>query len=283
MYVRPGPPFGGLFLFAMFPSTIVSVKISAVIISYNEEKNIGDAIRSVDWADEVLVVDSESTDRTRDIAGSLGARVVVNPWPGFSQQKQFAADKAANEWIFSLDSDERVSTALKDELLEVIKVDPLADGYRIPRRSYYMGRAIKHGGWYPDLQLRLFDRTKGRWNGRTIHESVQMDPGSEVRNLRSDLLHYSVESPAHHNKMIAERYAPLGARTMFEEGRQTSHLKAVSSGLFAFVRAYFLKLGILDGFPGFCIAYFAAHHAFMKHLLLIQLRQSQKSESEPDR
>ena len=261
----------------------MSVKISAVIISYNEERNIEDAIRSVSWADEVLVVDSESTDRTREIAESLGAHVLVNAWSGFSQQKQFAADHATNDWIFSLDSDERVAKALQDEVRGLIKDGAVADGYRIPRLSYYMGRAIKHGGWYPDLQLRLFDRRKGRWNGRTIHESVQMDSGSIVRDLRSDILHYSVESAAHHNRMIAERYAPLGAQTMYEEGRQTSHMKAVGSAIFAFVRGYVLKLGFLDGFAGFCIAYFAAHHAFMKHLLLIELCESRKGEPRPGR
>ena len=259
------------------------MKISAVIISYNEEKNIEDAIRSVSWADEVLVVDSESTDRTREIAESLGASVVVNAWPGFSKQKQYAVDHVANDWIFSLDADERVSAELRAEILEIQKGDSSVDGYKIPRLSYYMGRAIKHGGWYPDLQLRLFDRAKGRWNGRTIHESVQMEAGSIVRNLRSDILHYSVEGAAHHNKMIAERYAPLGAQAMYEAGRKTSHLKAVGSAVFAFVRGYVLKLGFLDGIAGFCIAYFAAHHAFMKHLMLIELRQSRAGESKPGR
>ena len=123
------------------------MKISAVIISCNEEKNIEDAIRSVSWADEVLVVDSESTDRTREIAESLGARVVVNAWPGFSKQKQYAVDHVANDWIFSLDADERVSAELRAEILELQKGDGSVDGYRIPRLSYYMGRAIKHGGW----------------------------------------------------------------------------------------------------------------------------------------
>ena len=255
------------------------MKVSAVIISYNEEKNIEDAIRSVSWADEVLVVDSGSSDHTREIAHSLGARVLVNSWPGFSEQKQFAADEAANDWIFSLDADERVSEELAKEIREVLNNNGNADGYRVPRLSYYMGRAIKHGGWYPDLQLRLFDRRKGKWNGRVVHESVQMSEGSKIQIMRADILHYSVESAEHHNKMIAERYAPLGAQTMFEEGRQTSHLNAVASAVFAFVRAYVLKLGLLDGFAGFCIAYFAAHHAFMKHMMLMEVIRERRSPS----
>ena len=181
----------------------MSVKVSAVIISYNEEKNIEDAIRSVSWADEVLVVDSGSSDHTREIAHSLGARVIVNSWPGFSEQKQLAADEAANDWIFSLDADERVSEELAKEIREVLNNNGNADGYRVPRLSYYMGRAIKHGGWYPDLQLRLFDRRKGKWNGRVVHESVQMSEGSKIQIMRADILHYSVESAEHHNKMIS--------------------------------------------------------------------------------
>lgn len=255
------------------------MQISAVIITYNEEENIEDAIRSVSWADEVIVVDSESTDRTRELAESLGAGVLINAWPGFSLQKQFAVDHAANDWIFSLDADERVSDSLQEEIRAIRESDATLDGYKIPRLSYYMGRAIKHGGWYPDLQLRLFDRRKGKWNGAVIHESVKMEPEANVGKLRSDILHYSVESAEHHNRMIAERYAPLGAQRMYETGRRTSPLKAVFAACFAFTRAYFLKAGFLDGFAGFCIAYFSAHHAFMKHLILIELQRKDGSQS----
>lgn len=252
------------------------MKISAVIIAFNEERHIADAIRSVDWTDEVIVVDSESTDSTREIAASLGARVIVNPWPGFSEQKQFATDQASNDWILSLDADERVSDELRKEIAQIREGNDIADGYRIPRLSYYMGRPIRHGGWYPDLQLRLFDRKKGRWNGAVIHESVKMRDDADVRRLRSDIVHHTVESATHHQKMIAERYAPLGAQKMLAEGRQTSPLKTVFSAWFAFIRSYFLKLGFLDGFAGFCIAYFAAHNTFSKHLLLMDMQKDEK-------
>jgi glycosyltransferase involved in cell wall biosynthesis len=251
------------------------VKISAVIITFNEERHIADAIDSIAWADEIVVVDSESTDRTREIADSLGAKVIVNKWPGFSAQKQLAVESAANDWIFSLDADERVSLELKSEI-ERLRGQTPADGYRIPRLSYYMSRPIRHGGWYPDHQLRLFDRTKGRWNGAVIHESVKMDAESVVKNLSGEILHYSAEDAAHHQRMIAERYAPLGAQKMFAEGRTTSPVGAVFSAWFSFIRAYFLKLGILDGFPGFCIAYFAAHNTFMKHLILLEMTRARR-------
>jgi glycosyltransferase involved in cell wall biosynthesis len=250
------------------------VKISAVIIAFNEEKNIADAIRSVEWADEIIVVDSESTDSTREIAGTLGARVVVNAWPGFSEQKQFAADLASNDWVLSLDADERVSEELKTEIEAITSGHSAADGYRIPRLSYYLGRPIRHGGWYPDLQLRLFDRRKGRWNGAVIHESVSMADGSSVGRLRGELIHYTVEDLAHHERMIAERYAPLGALRMFQEGRRSSPAMAVASAWFTFIRTYILKLGVLDGFGGLCIAYFAAHNTFLKHAMLIEMRRS---------
>lgn len=251
------------------------MKISAVIITFNEEKNIGATVESVAWADEILVVDSESTDSTREIAAKAGAKVLVRSWQGFSAQKQFAVDQAQNDWIFSLDADERVSPELQAEILEVKAASKTADGYRIPRLSFYMNRPIRHGGWYPDWQLRLFDRRRGRWKGVLIHESVEMDAGSEVAKLTGDILHYSVENAAHHNRMIGERYAPLAARQMFEKGRRTSPVAMIFAGWIAFVRTYFIKLGFLDGFPGFCIAYFAAHHAFMKHLILWELQKTE--------
>ena len=250
------------------------MRISAVIITLNEEKNIADAIRSVDWADEVVVVDSESSDKTREIAESLGARVIVNPWPGFSAQKQFATERAENDWIISLDADERISPELRSEIRSIIESEPAADGYKVPRLTYYMERPIRHGGWYPDHQLRLFDRRKGSWNGALIHESVKMADDAKVVTLRSNILHYTVDNASEHQRMIAERYAPLGARKMHAEGRRTSPIKAVLASWFAFIRAYLLKLGFLDGFPGFCIAYFSANHAFLKHLELIELQRS---------
>jgi glycosyltransferase involved in cell wall biosynthesis len=250
------------------------VKISATIIAFNEEFKIADAINSVIWVDEILLVDSESTDRTREIAESLGAKVIVQKWLGFSKQKQFAVDSAANNWILSLDADERISEELKIEILKLksSQTEHLADGYKIPRLSVYMNRPIKHSGWYPDRQLRFFNRTKGRWKDVLIHESVELQNDAKTGKLGGDILHFSVENAAHHHRMIGERYAPLAARQMFERGKKTSILKTASAPLTAFIQTYFLKLGFLDGFPGFCIAYFAAYHAFLKYLLLYEMQ-----------
>lgn len=255
------------------------MKISAVIISLNEEHNIAAVVESVDFADEVVVVDSGSTDKTREIAESLGARVLVNPWPGFSAQKQFATDAAENDWILSLDADEKTSPILRSEILDIMHNGPAADGYRIPRLSYYLGRAIRHGGWYPDHQLRFFNRQRGRWNGRVIHESVQIAPGATVGTLKGEIIHHTVASTSEHARMIQERYAPLAAEQMLNDGRRSSRFRAAASGLTSFVRSYFFRLGILDGYAGFCIAYFAARHNLLKHRLLIDLQRKAR----PDR
>lgn len=244
------------------------MKISATIITFNEAANIRAACESVDWADEIIVVDSGSTDETRDIASSCGAQVINREWPGFAAQKQFAVDQAAHEWIFSLDADERVSPQLAKEIEGLRQVPELADGYLIPRRSFYQARWIKGGGWYPDRQLRLFKKSSGLWNPRLIHESVKMNAGARVETLAGDILHYSVQDAAHHHRMIGERYAPLAAQQMLAEGKTTSAFKMAVAGPSAFIRSFILKGGFRDGVAGLSIASFAAHHAFLKHLLL---------------
>lgn len=250
------------------------MKISAVIIAFNEESKIADAIKSVAWADEILIVDSESTDRTREISESLGAKVFTKKWAGFSKQKQYAVDRAAHDWIFSLDADERVSDDLKAEILRLKQADEsgLAVGYRISRLSFYMNRPIRHGGWYPDWQLRFFNRRMGKWKDILIHESIEMAENSRVEKLRGDIFHYSVEDVSHHHRMIGERYAPLAAEQMFERGKRSSIFKIFTVGATTFLQTYILKGGFLDGLAGFAIARFAAHHSFLKYLLLWELQ-----------
>jgi glycosyltransferase involved in cell wall biosynthesis len=254
------------------------MKISATIITLNEEANIVDACTSVSWADEIIVVDSESTDHTRELAKGCGARVVNRAWPGFAEQKQFASEQAAHEWVFSLDADERVSEELKTSIEELRKASEtqLADGYLVPRRSFYQGRWIRSSGWYPDRQLRLFRKSRGRWEGKHIHESLKMNSDARVDRLSGDILHYSVRDAAHHHRMIGERYAPLAARQMFEAGRRTSVIEIAAAAPAAFVRSYFLKAGFRDGLAGLSIASFAAHHAFLKHLMLWEMSQNRE-------
>jgi glycosyltransferase involved in cell wall biosynthesis len=250
------------------------MKITATIITFNEESNIRAACESVSWANEILVVDSQSTDRTREIAEDCGARVINRAWPGFAAQKQFAADEAAHEWVFSLDADERVSEELRHSIEDILYTNEerLADGYRIARRSFYMGRWIRGGGWYPNYQLRLYKKSKGFWKGAYIHESVKMPEGARVETLGGDILHYSIRDASHHNRMIGERYAPLAARQMYEAQRRTSPMKIAAAGTAAFLRSFILKGGFRDGLAGYAIARFAAHNAYLKHLLLWEMQ-----------
>jgi len=252
------------------------MNISAVIIAGNEEEKIADAIRSVEWVDEVIVIDSESTDRTRAIAEEMGAFVITRPWPGFSAQKQFGVEAASFDWVLSLDADERISPGLRDEIFSIKKVPVSlrADGYRIPRLSYYMGRPIWHCGWYPDWQLRLFDRRKGRWKDVLVHESFEMNGGAKIEKLTREITHFTSENARHHHEMIGKRYAPLAARQMFADGRRTTPFGIAAAGPTAFFSTYVLKLGFLDGLAGFCIAQFAAHHAFLKHLCLWEMQNA---------
>ncbi|MEO6654732.1 MAG: glycosyltransferase family 2 protein [Pyrinomonadaceae bacterium] len=244
------------------------MKISAVIITFNEEVKIADAIRSVVWADEVLVVDSESTDDTREIALSLGARVIVEKWKGFSKQKQFASEQALHDRILSLDADECVTPELKADILRISNTPAPADGYRIARLSTYIGREIRHSGWYPDWQLRFFDRRKAHWKDVIIHESIEMSEGATISKLSGDLLHFSVDSVEQHSYMIQTRYAPLAAQDMLARGRHTSAIQIALLPAYKFFQTYIFKAGFLDGLQGLAIAYFAAYNVFLKHLLL---------------
>ena len=254
------------------------MKISAVIITFNEAVNIRAACESVRFADEILVVDSESTDKTREIAADCGARVLIQKWGGFSAQKQFAAENARHDWILSLDADERISDELHREILQLKESssESIADGFRIPRRTFYLNRWIRGGGWYPDWQLRFYNRKKGYWKKVLIHESVEMQQGAKIQNLRGDILHYSIPDAAYHHRLIGERYAPLAARQMFERGKRASPFKIATAGLSSFFQTFVLKGGFRDGLAGFCIARFAAHHAFLKHLLLWEMQNKEK-------
>ncbi|HEX8457972.1 MAG TPA: glycosyltransferase family 2 protein [Pyrinomonadaceae bacterium] len=261
----------------------INLKTTATIITFNEADYIREACESVSWADEILVVDAESTDATREIAEACGARVIKRAWPGFAAQKQFAAESARHDWIFSLDADERVSAELRAAIEDLLYTsdEQLADGYRIARRSYYMGCWIRGGGWYPDHQLRFYRRARGRWQGAHIHESVRMETGARVEMLHGDLIHLTGRDASYHHRMIGERYAPLAARQMYEAGKRTTPLRVAVSAPVAFARSYLLKGGFRDGFPGYCIARFAAHHAFLKNLLLWEMQEAERSAVSP--
>lgn len=248
------------------------MKISATIITFNEASNIERAVRSLNFADEIIVVDSESTDATREIAESLGAKVLVQKWLGFGEQKQFAVEHAAHEWIFSLDADEEVSPELQAEIALLKSSAPSADGFRIPRLTKYMNRWIRHGGWYPDWQMRFYDRRKGFWKKEIVHESVQMKEGAKIARTKGEIFHYSIENAAYHHRSIGERYAPLAAEKMFVNGRRTNFWRILTAYPVTFLQIYLIKGGFLDGIAGLSIASFSAHHAFLKHITLYEMQ-----------
>lgn len=246
------------------------MKITATVITLNEEHNIAAALESLSWADEIIVVDSQSADRTVEIARGFTDRVFVRPWPGYSAQKNFAAEQAANDWIFSLDADERVSKELANEI-EQLKggAEPEAAGFEMSRLTFYLGRWIKHSGWRPDLKLRLYDRRRARWRGDYVHETLEAD--GKIERLYGDILHYTVRDASEHHLRM-DRYTTLAAEQAYSQRKRASILSLLVSPAGVFLRSYILKLGFLDGVPGLAIARFAAHYEFLKNLKLWEMR-----------
>jgi len=242
--------------------------VTATIITLNESANLAAALESVRWADEIIVVDSESTDGTVEIARRYTDKVFVRPWPGYIEQKNFAASQARHDWIFSLDADERVTPELAADITARLEAGPTAPGYRMPRVSHYLGRWIRSTDWYPDYQLRLYDRRRAKWTGRYVHESVQMDgpPGQ----LHSELQHYPYRDVSHHLSTI-DRYSSLAARQMFEDGRRTGPLRIVMHADAAFLRNYVLRAGIRDGAAGLIVSLLNSYYVVMKFVKLWEL------------
>lgn len=243
--------------------------ISATIIALNEAGSIERAIRSLGGADEIVVVDSGSTDSTREIAARLGARVLVHAFQGFAAQKNFATLQARHDWVLSLDADEELNPEAQAALRRWKASEPAAAGYRFARRARYLGRWILHSGWYPDYKLRLFNRHKARWQGEYVHESVAAE--GRVETLPGEILHYTCDSLEAHRRRI-EFYTDLAAREMFDRHQGASPLRRWLGPPWVFLHSYLLRLGVLDGVPGFLIAWMAARYVRRKYVKLALLR-----------
>jgi glycosyltransferase involved in cell wall biosynthesis len=254
------------------------VKLTVTVITRNEAAHIGAALDSVAWADERIVVDSRSTDDTAAIARAHGARVELRDWPGYSDQKNAAAALASHDWILSIDADERVTPELGAEIRALLAHGPSARGYRVPRVTRYLGRWIRGTDWYPDYQLRLYDRRAGRWNGRRVHESVALDGPPGV--LRHELQHFAYRDISHHLETI-DRYTTLAADQWHAEGRRTSALGVLVHSQLAFLRNYILRGGFKEGAPGLIISILNAYYVFLKCAKLWE-RQQWAASGTPD-
>lgn len=242
--------------------------LTVTIITLNEAANIEAALASVAWADDVVVVDASSGDGTADLARRHTDRVIVRDWPGYIAQKNFAAGEARHDWILSLDADERVTPELAAEIQALLAAGPACAGYRIPRVTYYLGRWIRTTDWYPDHQLRLYDRRRARWAGRYVHESVQAD--GPVGRLTADLRHYSYRDVSQHLLRI-DRYSTLAARQMYEDGRRAGAWAIVAHPAAAFLRNYVARGGFRDGAAGLIVSLLNAYYVLVKWVKLWEL------------
>ena len=254
-------------------------RLTVTIITRNEASNLAGALESVRWADEIIVVDSESTDHTVEIAQRYTDRVIVRPWPGYAAQKNFAAAQATHEWILSIDADERVSPELAQEIKLLLAKGPSAAGYQIPRVAFHFGRWIRSTDWYPDYQLRLYDRRRGRWAGRYVHESVAVE--GVVLKLHGELHHHAYRDLAHHLQTM-DRYTTLAARQMFEDGRRAHWFDLLVTPRLTFFRNYILRGGFREGMAGLVISAMNAYYVGVKFAKLWELRmQSDKERAAP--
>ncbi|MCD4736894.1 MAG: glycosyltransferase family 2 protein [Bacteroidales bacterium] len=247
-------------------------KLSAVIITFNEEKNIGRCLDSIaDVADEIIVVDSFSTDQTESICKKYNVIFIRNPFEGHIEQKNFAMKQATYDYILSLDADEVLSEELKQSILQA-KSDFTYDAYTFNRLTNYCGKWINHCGWYPDKKLRLLNKHKGKWGGENPHDKIIVGTEDRVKQLSGDLLHYSYNNVREHFKQI-QLFTDINSRAAFNKGKKTSIAGILLRPSFCFFRDYFLKTGFLDGYYGLVICLNSAYANFLKYLKLHELNR----------
>ncbi len=256
------------------------MELSIVIITRNEEENIGRCLKSVSWADEVILVDSQSTDRTREIAGQLGAIIFSPPWRGFGHAKREAVKQARGKWILSIDADEVVSSELAREIKDVMRDASGLAGFYIPRRTNFLGRWIRHSGWYPDRVLRLFLKSQGDFDEATVHEKVILD--GPVGNLTGELLHYSYPSLEHYFIKF-NHYTTLGAEEAYRRGHLAGWPDIVLRPPVAFVKHYISRQGFRDGLEGFIISVMSSIAVLVKYAKLRHLgKKGAATEGDPE-
>lgn len=252
------------------------IRLSVVLITLNEERNLARCLASVNAiGDEIVVVDSGSSDRTQEIALSYGARVVVQPFLGYVAQKNFATEQASHDWVLSIDADEELSPGLVSHILEV-KRNPAQPAYRLARLTNYCGHWIRHCGWYPDVKLRLYDRTRGSWQGEQIHEHWEFhDRSLKAGMLSGELLHYSYYTISDHLKQI-EKFSEILARTAVDNGKTGSLFKVFFAPKFKFITDFIFRLGFLDGYAGYLVCRYSAVATLVKYTKIYQYSRFKK-------
>jgi glycosyltransferase involved in cell wall biosynthesis len=243
--------------------------LSVVIITHNEEENIRECLESVLWADEIIVVDSDSTDRTEEICRACKVNFIKEPWKGFALQKNSAIEKATQNWILSLDADERVTPELRAEITAVMGSNNTKDGYFIARKNFFLGRWIKRCGWYPDYNLRLFQRGKGLFGIREVHEAVKLN--GVAGHLESPMEHYTYKSLEDFMSRL-DRYSTLAAQELLKGKKTYGILHIVFRPFYTFISMYLLRLGFLEGYYGFVISVLYAFYTFLKYIKLRELQ-----------
>ena len=248
-------------------------KISAVLITKDEEDNIPRALRSVSFADEIIVLDTGSTDRTVEICRAGGARVEVAEWRGYVAAKNAVADLAGGDWLLSIDADEEVTPELREEIEKVVTDPRDKTGFFFPRRNHYLGRWVRRCGWYPDYQLRLWRRGRGRWVGGRVHERVEVD--GLTGRTKAALNHFTYSSIDEHLRRISV-YADLSAHDKFDAGKRAGLFGLLFSAPWQFIRLFILRGGMFDGVTGLAVAGMGAYYAFLKKLKLWELQTRER-------
>ncbi|HRH41793.1 MAG TPA: glycosyltransferase family 2 protein [Pyrinomonadaceae bacterium] len=240
------------------------MKISASIIVYNEEDNIEELCQTVDWCDEIVIVDSNSSDKTVEIAQKYTDKIFQHEFKGYKDKHEFADSKTTGDWIFWIDADERVTPELRKsvENLKKLNESGLADGYQIARTTWYLGQWIKHSGWYPDYQMRLYRKSASYWDGVSPHETARVK--GKVEKLEGEFLHFTKKSLSEHHKVL-DNYTNLASEYLVKNGKIVGGFGIFIYSISAFVRTYFLKQGFRDGVPGLIIAMFTAYSVFLKY------------------
>lgn len=240
------------------------MKISATIIVRNEEDNLADVCETLSWADEIVIVDSDSTDRTVEIAKRYTDKVFNREFKGYQDKHEYADSLATGDWIFWIDADERVTPELQNSIQELRSRPPeeLAEGYRIARKTFFLGKWIRHSGWYPDLQMRLYRKDASYWDGIAPHQIAHVN--GRIEKLQGELLHYTKRSLSEYHRVV-DSYSTLGAEHLYARGVRTGGLGILGRAIAAFFRTFILKQGFRDGVVGLIIAFFGGYGVFLKY------------------